>query len=153
MVTLDCITKAGSFMTCDGNITLDCITKAGSFMTCDGNKSEPPTQGTRYPAKKDTLRQINTATVIFRLCRCAHARHELLMRYQKEDKMEASTDPKMKKFIQLSTCTLVSGRPIKQLRLSHSNTAVTLTDSQRVSFMLRQAYIRTPRTGRRFRVK
>ena len=60
--------------------------------------------------------------------------------------VEASTDPKMKKFIQLSTCTLVNGRPIKQLRLSHSNTAVTLTDSQRVSFMLRQAYIRTPRT-------
>ena len=37
LVTLKCITKAGSFMTCDGNITLDCITKAGSFMTCDGN--------------------------------------------------------------------------------------------------------------------
>ena len=36
----------------------------------------------------------------------------------------------MKKFIQLSTCTLVSGRPIKQLRLRRSNTAVTLTDSQ-----------------------
>ena len=23
-------------MTCDGNITLHCITKPGSFMTCDG---------------------------------------------------------------------------------------------------------------------
>ena len=34
MVTLDCITKTGSFTTCDGK---DYITKAGSFMTCDGN--------------------------------------------------------------------------------------------------------------------
>ena len=32
LVTLDCITKAGSFMTCDGNVT-----KVDSFMTCVGN--------------------------------------------------------------------------------------------------------------------
>ena len=56
LVTLDCITKTGSFMTCDGNITLHYITlhyitRRHYLIPCDGIKVN------RHHKVQDTPRQ------------------------------------------------------------------------------------------------
>ena len=62
-------------MTCDGNITLDCITKAGSFMTCDGNvciRTSLP------PEAPDACAHVSVVLILAHLCAVCSRLSEVL---------------------------------------------------------------------------